>query len=129
MTMEALQFIDSLMSELSIPYAFLRAGDGIAHGGGEAGCYFTGEYIETPSSIHRETGREEATFVLRGYTDGDWLLLERAKQTIQRGIPQTAILPNGNTLSMIYQASSPIPANNAFHKSIKITFTIQEWKL
>ena len=74
MSIEALAYMNNMMTSLGIPYEFMRWNSGLPHD-----YYFVGEYIETDSPYRYENGHTESTFILRGFTRGDWLLLEEAK--------------------------------------------------
>lgn len=124
MTTETMKYINNLMGSLSIPYAFMEwkskpPGD----------RYFVGEYTETPMATLEEDGRQETTFILRGFTRGDWGLLEKDKAAIEKSVAVTTILPDGTGLAIFYGGGYPVPTGDAELKSIKINLTIQEWKV
>lgn len=124
MSVAVLQYISDRMDELGIPYAFVRWASGQP-----PGYYFVGEYFETPSLTLEENGFQESTFVLRGFTRGDWLQLEQAKEKIERGMGKTAILEDGSGVAVFYDSGTVIPSGNDELKSIKINLNIQEWKV
>ena len=80
-------------------------------------------------TTREECGRQDATFILRGYTRGSWLLLEQAKAKIEKGLPLTAILDDGSGVAIFYSSGTVVPTGDADFKSIKIDLTIQEWKV
>lgn len=125
MSKEALTFIDELLQSIGIPYEFRRWNSGEP----PDGYFFTGTYIEHDSATLEEDGHQENTFILRGYTNGEYMLLEEAKGKIERGIAQTAILPNGNGIVIFYGSGSEVPTGDAGIKSIKINLSVQEWKV
>ena len=124
MSVAVLGYVSSLMEKLEIPYQFMRwettpPGD----------CYFVGEYTENDSGSREENGRQDITFILRGFTRGNWLLLEQAKEKIEKSVAKTAILPDGTGIAVFYGSAMPVPTSDAEVKSIKINLNIQEWKV
>ena len=124
MTESTLKYMADLMESLDVPYEFMRWNDGIP-----PDVYFVGEYIESPSMTKEENGFQESTFILRGFTYQDWLLLERAKGKIEANVAKTAILDDGTGIAVFYESASPVPTGDAELKSIKINLNIQEWKV
>lgn len=124
MSIEALKYIGNMLKSIGIPYEFMRWNSGIPPDG-----YFVGEYFENPSLTREENGYQESTFVLRGYTRGTWLVLEQAKEKIEKNIPKTAILEDGSGIAVFYESATVVPTQDADLKSIKINLTIQEWKV
>lgn len=124
MSVAVLQYISDRMEALGIPYAFMRWPSGKP-----PGYYFVGEYFENPSMTLEENGFQESTFVLRGFTRGDWLQLEHAKEKIERSMGKTAILEDGSGVAVFYESGTVIPSGNDELKSIKINLNIQEWKV
>ena len=124
MSISALGYIAKLMESIGIPYQFMRWESGIPPDG-----YFVGEYIESPSLTLEESGFQETTFILRGFTRSTWLVLEQAKEKIEKSIPKTAILEDGSGIAVFYESATVVPTNDADLKSIKINLNIQEWKV
>lgn len=124
MTESALKYVADLLEGLDIPYEFMRWNSGIP-----PDMYFVGEYIESPSMTKEENGYQETTFILRGFTQQDWLLLERAKAKIESNATKTAILDDGNGIAVFYESANPVPTGDAELKSIKINLNIKEWKV
>ena len=124
MTEATLKYVADLMWSLDIPYEFMRWNTGIP-----PDVYFVGEYIESPSMTKEENGFQESTFILRGFTRQDWLMLERAKAKIEANVAKTAILDDGSGIAVFYESASPVPTGDAELKSIKINLNIQEWKV
>jgi hypothetical protein len=124
MTESALKYVADLMESLEIPYEFMHWNSGIP-----PDAYFVGNYIESPSMTKEENGFQESTFILRGFTRQDWLLLERAKAKIEANVAKTAILNDGSGIAVFYESASPVPTGDAELKSIKINLNIQEWKV
>lgn len=123
MSIAALAYIQNLMQSMDIPYEFMR------YSGIPPDYYFVGEYIEAPSMTLEENGHQQSTFILRGFTRGEWLLLENAKAKIEANMAKTAILDDGSGIAIFYDSSSPVPTGDAELKSIKINLKIQEWKV
>ena len=124
MSVAVLKYMDDLMQSMGIPYEFMRW----QHEPPDA-CYFTGEYTELEMSNREENGRQDITFILRGFTRGSWLLLEEAKEKIEKHVAKTAILPDGTGIAVFYGSAMPVPTGDAELKSIKINLNIQEWKV
>ena len=124
MSIAILNYIGNLMQSMGIPYEFMRWNTEPPDD-----YYFTGEYNEHEMTIREECGRQDATFILRGYTRGSWLLLEQAKAKIEKGLPLTAILDDGSGVAIFYSSGTVVPTGDADFKSIKIDLTIQEWKV
>lgn len=124
MSIAALEYIKKLMNTIGVPYEFMRW-----NSGAPPDCYFVGEYIETPSTTREENGHQESTFILRGFTRNDWLLLEQAKAKIEANVAKTAILDSGSGIAVFYESASPVPTGDADLKSIKINLNIQEWRV
>lgn len=124
MSIAALKYVSDLLESLSIPYAFMEWKEKPPED-----RYFVGEYIEDTMVTREEDGRQDSTFILRGFTRGDWLLLEQDKETIERNAMKTAILPDGTGIAVFYDGASVVPTGDAELKSIKINLNIQEWKV
>lgn len=124
MSVAALQYIADMMERIDIPYAFMRWDTEPP-----ADYYFVGEYNEVPSMTKEEDGRQDITIILRGFTRGSWLLLEQAKERIEKNAQQTAILNNGSGIAVFYDSAMVVPTGDAELKSIKINLNIQEWKV
>lgn len=124
MSEATLKYVSELMESLEIPYEFMRWNSGIP-----PDMYFVGEYIENPSMTKEESGFQETTFILRGFTRQSWLLLEQAKAKIEANMAKTAILDDGSGIAVFYDYSNPVPTGDAELKSIKINLLIQEWKV
>lgn len=123
MTEAALAWINSMMDSLSIPYAFMEWKEKPPED-----YYFVGDVIEVPTMDRHENGHTEFTFILRGYTRKDWLLLERAKAKIESKAASTTILPDGTGLAVFYSHGEHVPTGDASVKSIKINLNVSEWR-
>ena len=124
MSIAALEYVGGLMARLDIPYAFMRKNEKPG-----AGYYFVGEYIENTMTTKEENGRQDTTFILRGFTRKDWLLLEEAKAKIEKNASCTAILKDGTGIAVSYDGATVVPTGDAELKSIKINLTIREWRV
>ena len=124
MGISALQYVNKLMADIGISYEFMRWNSGIP-----PDVYFVGEYMESPSMTKEENGHQETTFILRGFTRKEWLLLEQAKEKIEKNATQTAILGDGTGIAVFYDSATVVPTGDAELKSIKINLNIQEWKV
>lgn len=120
----ALRFLAEQMKIMGIPYAFMEWQEKPPDD-----CYFVGEYMEHPSATMEESGLHESTFILRGFTRREWLLLEQAKGKIEKHVGKTAILPDGSGIAVSYEGAQPIPTGDNALKSIKINLNIKEWKV
>lgn len=122
--MKAMEYVSGMMDALALPYSFMRWTETTI-----PDVYFTGEYSEVPSTTKEENGRQDVTIILRGFTRGDWLALEEAKEKIERSCARTTILPDGTGLAVFYDSAMPVPTGDAQLKSIKINLTIQVWSV
>lgn len=124
MTTASLKIISDAMRELGIAYALGRFS-------GKADPYFVGEYQETESIT--EDGLQESTFLLTGFSRGEWLTLEEAKEKIEnyfnRVGGKTVIADNGSAVAVFYAHSLIVPTNDAELKRIQINLNIKEWKV
>lgn len=127
MSIATLEYIANLMQSIGVDYQYMRWN--VEDGKPLPDCYFVGEYMEIESTTKEENGYQETTFILRGFTRKSWMLLEEAKEKIEKGVPQTAILGNGSGIAVFYGSATVVPTNDAELKSIKIDFDIQEWKV
>ena len=122
MTQESLAYINTALTNASIHYEFMEWTSDLEY------PYFVGEYSE-PEPMN-EDGMQESTFMITGTTDGTWLSLEAAKETIKNELcDKTAILSNGNGLAVSYSGSLVVPTGNERMKRIQINLSIKEWKV
>ena len=124
MSVAALKYVADQMQSLDIPYQFMQWNEKPPDD-----YYFVGEYSEVPSMTKEEDGRQDTTIILRGFTRKSWLLLDQAKEKIEKSFPQTAILNNGSGIAVFYDSAMVVPTGDAELKSIKINLTVQEWKV
>lgn len=123
MSIAALEFISDTLEELNVDYEFGEwTSDPVPD------PYFVGEYTEPESLTKEEDGLQDIDFILTG-TGTSWLSLERAKETIEKNISKTAILPNGNGIAVFYAGSFVVPTGDADLKRIQINLKIKEWSV
>lgn len=124
MSIKALKYIEDLMASINVPYEFMRWNSDTV-----PDCYFVGEYIENPPTTLEENGHQQTTFILRGWTRKEWMLLEEAKSKIKANVAKTAILDDGTGIAVFYETATPVATGVDDLKSIKINLNIQEWKV
>lgn len=123
MSMTALKYVSDLMERIGIPYAF-----------GEwkekpPDRYWVGSYIEPETLTREENGRQDITFILRGYARGGWMLLEQDKAKIETHASQAAVLPDGTGIAVSYAGGDIVPTADSEIVSMKINLEIQEWSV
>lgn len=123
MRIASLAFVDELMQSIGIPYSYMEWAEEPPE------TYFVGSCLENPSLTLEESGFQETTFILRGWTGGSWLDLEAYKEKIERNVTKTAILADGTGIAVFYDSAMVVPTGVAGWKSIKINLKIQEWKV
>lgn len=124
MRIATLQYLNGILVDaLGIPYAYGEWAEE------PPDDFFVGESIEVASLTMEEDGRQETTFILRGYTSGEWLKLLTYQEKIERNITRTAILDDGTGVAVFYDSAMVVPTGVAGWKSIKINLKIQEWKV
>lgn len=126
MSVSALNYIAQMMQEIGVPYRFERWKAAEL----PDNYYCVGEsYTEIPSLTKEEDGQHETTLYLRLFTRKEWLLLEQAKELIEKNCARTAILDDGTGIAVFYDGATIAPTGDADLKSMKINLTIQEWKV
>ena len=110
---------------------------GLAYGFGEYSGnpvvypYFVGEYTET--EMFNESGLQESTFLLTGFSRGSWLDLENAKERIEKQFNRVSgkigITDSGSAVAIFYSHALIVPTGDAELKSIQINLSIKEWKV
>lgn len=119
-----LKYISDMMDSLNIPYAYIRWNE---HPPDD--YYFVGEYAESAMVTREEDGRQDTTFILRGFTRKDPIVLEQAKELIAKHCTKTAILPDGTGIAVFYESGMYVPTYDAELHSVKINLQIQEWSV
>lgn len=93
--------------------------------------YFVGTYTETEPTT--EDGLQETTFVLDGFSRGEFLALEDAKERIEQYFDRvtgyTAVADNGSVAVVFYAGSFPVDTGDAELKRIQINLHVKEWKV
>lgn len=121
MSVAALEFISKKMQEIGVPYAYGNWEGDLPE---DYYCIADG-YIEPPSP---ESGKTEATLYLRLYTWKNVLVLEQAKELIEKTFALTAILDNGSAVAIFYDGAQITPTGDNAWIAMKINLNIQEWR-
>ena len=128
MSIEVLKIIKNTMHSLGLQYDF---GEYKGNAKGKIVYpYFVGEYMETESTT--EDGLQETTFILTGFSRGDWDALEEAKEKIEKHFSlsgRVGITSSGSAVAIFYAHSLIVPTGDAELKSIQINLSIKEWKV
>lgn len=124
MSVAALEFISKKMEEIGVPYQFGNWEGPLPE---EYYCIADG-YIEPPSPYKTESGKTEATLYLRLYTRKNVLVLEQAKELIEKTFALTAILDDGSAVAIFYDGSQITPTGDNAWIAMKINLNIQEWR-
>lgn len=126
MSKYAMKMVSDGMKALGLAYGF----------GGFSGepideQYWVGEYTETEGMS--ESGLQEATFLLTGFSRSSWLALENSKEKIERYFNRisgkTVITDNGSAVAIFYANALIVPTGDAELKRIQINLSIKEWKV
>lgn len=123
MSVATLAFIEKKMEEIGVPYAFGNWKGDLPE---DKGYYCLADgYIEPPSP---ESVKTEATLYLRLYTWKNVLVLERAKELIEKTFSLTAILDDGSAVAIFYDGAQITPTGDNAWIAMKINLNIQEWR-
>lgn len=124
MSVIALNYVNQMMQEIEVPYRFGR------WEGTPPEWYCVCEsYTEIPLPNKEEDGRHETTLYLRLYTRQNPIVLEEAKEKIEKHFNRTGILEDGSGISVSYENGMFVPTmDNTLH-SMKINLKIQEWRV
>ena len=126
MSKQALKLVADGMKSLGLAYEF-----GGFSGEPIGGQYWVGEYTETESMV--ESGYQEATFLLTGFSRSSWLALEDSKEKIEcyfnRISGKTVIADNGSAVAIFYANALIVPTGDAELKRMQINLSIKEWKV
>lgn len=122
--MDVLHFMHKELEQAGLPYAFGEWTAAVPQ------LYLVGEYTEfVPSS---ESGLEEKTFILNGFTRGPYLGLEEVRETIKELFPpvggKAAILADGSAIAVFYSNSFYVPTPDAELKRMQINLSVKYWK-
>ena len=124
MTTEALQYINSCMKELIIPYEFMEWASDLSF------PYVVGEYSEIEAQD--EDGLSPTSFILTATTNTTFLELETIKQKIKNyftDVGRTAILESKSGMAISYVNSFPVPTGETGLKRLQINLNIKEWRV
>lgn len=126
MTIDALNLISNGMAEMGLEY-----GLGTYNKTPVVYPYFVGEYQEFESTT--EDGKQESTFMLNGFSRGDWLELVYAKEKIEKYFNRiwgrTVITDNGSAVAVFYSDSLIVPTGDMELKRVQINLKVMEWKV
>ena len=129
MNKAGLKIISDAMESLGLAYSFMRFN--VADGEEAPDAYFVGEYEETGPID--ESGLQEASFLLTGFTRKSWLLLEDAKEAISAYFNKvggkTVIADNGSAVAVFYANSLVVPTEDAELKRMQINLDVREWSV
>lgn len=125
MTKAGLKIISDAMEALGLNYAFME------WTGKPKYPYFIGEYQEIPPPD--ESGMQESTFLLTGFSRESWLALEDAKEAIRdyfnKVSGKTVIAEDGSAVAIFYANSFVVPTGDAELKKIQINLDVKEWSV
>lgn len=129
MNKAGLKIISDAMESLELAYSFMRFD--VADGEEAPDIYFVGEYQEMEPMD--ESGLQESTFLLTGFTRKAWLLLEDAKEAISAYFSKvggnTVIADDGSAVAVFYSNSLVVPTEDAELKRIQINLDVKEWSV
>ncbi len=126
MTKNVLKIISEAMEALGIEYAL-----GVYEADPVVYPYFVGEYQETePFS---ESGLQESTFMLNGFSRDTWLTLEEAKAKIEHYFNKISgkivTVDDGSVVAIFYSNALIVPTGDAELKRIQINLHVKEWSV
>ena len=131
MTKAGLEIISDAMDSLGLNYGFM--GDDLEYDdeGNPIYPYFVGEYQENEPTD--ESGLQETSFLLSGFSRGSWFALENAKEEISAYFAKvggkTVIADNGSAVAIFYANSLVVPTEDAELKRIQINLDVKEWSV
>ena len=129
MTIKGLKIISDAMEALGLNYGF---GEYVVGDDEETPeSYFVGEYQEI--TLTNESGMQESTFLITGFSRGSWYALERAKESIRdyfnKVSGKTVIAEEGSAVAIFYANSFVLPTGDAELKKIQINLDVKEWSV
>ena len=122
--MNKLKFISDELKRINVPYEFGEWTSPVAY------PYFVGEITEEP--VFDESGREESTMILTGFTRGKRIDLETCKEAIKKHFhPVHGLrgLDADGAIVVFFDSSFYIPSGEADLVKIQINLKIKEWKV
>lgn len=126
MSKQILKIVSNAMSSLGIEYAFATYRKfPVVY------PYFVGEYTE--AEAFSESGLQEGTFILTGFTRDEWQTLEDAKERIENYFNKVSgkivMAENGSAVAIFYANSVVVPTGHPELKRIQITLSTREWSV
>ena len=122
--MEQLKFINEQMASIAVPYEFMQWTSDIVY------PYFVGEITESPT--FSESGFEESTMLLTGFSRGNYLDMETIKEKIKSHFSPVYGLrgqtESGATITVFYDNAFYVPTGEADLKKLQINLKIFLWK-
>lgn len=126
MTKNALKIIKNAMQSLGLEY-----GLGVYEKSPAVYPYFVGEYQEIEPS--NESGLQESSFILNGFSRDTWLTLENAKEKIENYFNKVSgkivMVDNGAAVAIFYANSMIVPTGDAELKRVQINLQVKEWSV
>lgn len=128
MTINGLKIISDAMNALGLNYGF---GEYVVDDEATPEIYFVGEYQEiTPAN---ESGMQETTFLLTGFSRGSWFALEVAKESIKNYFNKvggnTVIAEDGSSVAIFYSSSFVLPTGDAELRKVQVNLDVKEWSV
>ena len=131
MTINGLEIISGAMEALELNYGFMGNDLETDEEGNPIYPYFVGEYQEIPPPD--ESGMQESTFLLTGFSRESWLALEDAKEAIRdyfnKVSGKTVIAEDGTAVAVFYANSFVVPTGDAELQKIQINLDVKEWSV
>jgi hypothetical protein len=126
MSKQILKIVADAMSSLGIEYAFSTyRKHPIVY------PYFVGEFSDTES--YTESGLQEGTFILTGFTRDEWMTLEDAKERIENYFNKVSgkivMAENGSAVAIFYASCMVVPTGDPELKRIQINLHTNEWSV
>lgn len=125
MTAKALNVISEAMKSLGLNYAFMQWDDELKY------PYWVGEFQETPPDD--ESGQQDSSFILTGYTRGLWNDLisetEKIRENFDMVTGKTVIADDGSAVAVFYLSSSVVNTVDAELKKMQINLDVKEWSV
>ena len=122
MTKDILKYINSILTEAGLNYAYMRWENELL-----PFPYWIGEYDELESTD--EDQHHEYNFRLTGTTRKAWIELENDKEKIESLFNTTTVLPNGSGVAFSYMGCLQIPTGVDDLKRVQINIKIEEWRV
>jgi hypothetical protein len=122
--MDKLKFIKEQMDLLAVPYEFGQWTSAVKY------PYFVGEITEEP--VTTESGLQESTMLLSGFTRGKYLDMEKMKDAIKAHFhPIHGLVgqTESGAIVVFFDGAFYIPTGEADLKRIQINLKIKEWKV